>query len=48
MLRSKRRLKDGNVYRYWCIVEDRLEAGGRGIGHQVLYLGEVGDSQQAA
>jgi len=47
-LRSTRRLKDGKEHRYWSIVENRRGTSGRVIQRQVLYLGEVNDSQQAA
>ena len=47
-LRSKRRIKDGKEHRYWSIVENRRVAGGRVVQRQVLYLGEVNDSQRSA
>ncbi len=47
-LRAKRRFKDGKEHRYWSIVENRRAAGGRVVQRQVLYLGEINDSQQAA
>lgn len=47
-LRSKRRFKDGKEHRYWSIVENRRVAGDRVVQRQVLYLGEINDSQQAA
>ena len=47
-LRSKPRLKDGKIHRYWSIVENRRVAGHRVVQRQVLYLGELNDSQQAA
>lgn len=47
-LRAKQRLKDGKVHRYWSIVENRRVAGNRVVQRQVLYLGEINDSQQAA
>ncbi len=47
-LRSKRRFKDGKEHRYWSIVENRRIAGKRVVQRQVLYLGEINDSQRAA
>jgi hypothetical protein len=47
-LRAKRRFKDGKEHRYWSIVENRRTTGGRVVQRQVLYLGEINDSQQAA
>ena len=47
-LRSKRRFKDGKEHRYWSIVENRRVADDRVVQRQVLYLGEINDSQKAA
>jgi transposase len=47
-LRHKLRRKDGKEHRYWSIVENRRVAGGRTVQRQVLYLGEINDSQRAA
>ena len=47
-LRAKQRFKDGKIHRYWSIVENRRVAGNRVVQRQVLYLGEINDSQQAA
>ena len=47
-LRAKKRFKDGKEHRYWSIVENRRVAGGRVVQRQVLYLGEINDSQKAA
>jgi hypothetical protein len=47
-LRSNRRLKDGKEHRYWNIVENKRCAGGKIVQRQVLYLGEINDSQLAA
>lgn len=47
-LRAKTRRKDGKAHRYWSIVENRRARGGRVVQRQVLYLGEVNDSQHAA
>ena len=46
-LRSKSRFKDGKLHRYWSIVESQRLRGGRVIQRQVLYLGEINDSQKA-
>ena len=47
-LRSKTRRKDGKTHRYWSIVENRRVGGNRVVQRQVLYLGEINDSQHAA
>ena len=47
-LRSRARHKDGKTHRYWSIVENRRVRGNRVVQRQVLYLGEINDSQQAA
>jgi len=47
-VRSKNRLKDGVLHRYWSIVENARVSGGRMVQRQVLYLGETNDSQRAA
>ena len=47
-LRYKVRRKDGKEHRYWSIVENRRVSGGRTVQRQVLYLGEINDSQKAA
>ncbi len=47
-LRCKSRRKDGKVHRSWSLVENRRVRGGRVVQRQVLYLGEINDSQQAA
>lgn len=47
-LRAKTRIKDGKTHRYWSIVENRRVGGGRVVQRQVLYLGEINDSQQSA
>ncbi len=47
-LRSKIRRKDGKIHRYWSIVENRRIQGNRHVQRQVLYLGEINDTQQAA
>lgn len=47
-LRAKKRIKDGKTHRYWSIVESRRVAGDRVVQRQVLYLGEINDSQKSA
>jgi hypothetical protein len=44
-LRFNRRFKDGKEHRYWNIVESKRCADGRVVQRQVLYLGEINDSQ---
>ncbi len=44
-LRCNRRLKDGKEHCYWNIVESKRCAGGKVVQRQVLYLGELNDSQ---
>jgi hypothetical protein len=46
-LRSYRRKKNGKVHRYWSVVENRRIEGGKTAQRQVLYLGEINDSQEA-
>jgi hypothetical protein len=47
-LRCTTRKKDGKEHRYWNVVENRRISGGRVVQRQVLYLGEINDSQQEA
>ena len=47
-VRAKRRFKDGKEHRYWSVVENRRRRDGRVVQRQVLYLGEINDSQRAA
>lgn len=47
-LRCKRRFKDGKEHCYWNIVESKRCADGRVVQRQVLYLGEINDSQHEA
>ena len=47
-LRAKNRFKDGKEHRYWSIVENQRTADKRVVQHQVLYLGEINDTQHAA
>ena len=44
-LRFNRRFKDGKEHRYWNIVENKRCSDGRVVQRQVLYLGEINDSQ---
>jgi len=47
-LRCNRRFKDGKEHWYWNIVEAKRCADGRVVQRQVLYLGEINDSQREA
>ncbi|MEI7902875.1 MAG: IS1634 family transposase, partial [bacterium] len=47
-LKACKRRKNGKEHRYFSIVESRRLPGGKGLQRQVLYLGEINDSQQAA
>ena len=47
-LRSNTRIKDGKHHRYYTVVESRRLQSGKVTQRQVLYLGEINDSQQAA
>ncbi|MFH1278207.1 MAG: IS1634 family transposase [Candidatus Eisenbacteria bacterium] len=47
-LRCTRRRKNGKGHRYWNVVENRRVSGGRVVQRQVLYLGEINDSQREA
>src|SRR5260221_12621289 len=47
-LRFNRRFKDDKEHRYWNIVESKRCAGGKVVQRQVLYLGEINDSQHEA
>lgn len=46
-LRVRKRNKNGKQHRYWSIVENRRVCGGRVVQRQVLYLGELNDTQRA-
>ena len=46
-LRSKRRFKNGKWHRYFSVVENHRLSGERVVQRQVLYLGEINDSQEA-
>lgn len=47
-LRCTQRIKDGKPHRYWSIVENRRNAQRKVVQRQVLYLGEINDTQKAA
>src|SRR5438270_5440213 len=47
-LRQNKRRKNGKTHRYFSVVENRRTAGGSSTQRQVLYLGEINDSQQEA
>lgn len=47
-LRCHARRKNGKLHRYWSVVESRRLAGGQPAQRQLLYLGEINDSQQEA
>jgi transposase len=47
-LRGNRRIKDGKEHRYYTVVESRRLQSGKVTQRQVLCLGEINDSQQAA
>ena len=47
-LRSNKRIKDGKVHRYYTVVESRRLRSGKVAQRQVVYLGEINDSRQAA
>jgi hypothetical protein len=47
-LRATDRRKNGKSHRYFSIVENRRVADGLSVQRQVMYLGEINDSQEAA
>jgi transposase len=47
-LRQNKRRKNGKTHRYFSVVENRRTRGGGTTQRQVLYLGEINDSQQQA
>jgi transposase len=47
-LRCNWRFKDGKEHRYWNIVESKRCDGGKVVQRQVLYLGEINDTQREA
>ena len=47
-LRTNKRFKDGKQHCYYSVVESRRLGSGKVVQKQVLYLGEINDSQQSA
>ena len=47
-LRGHSRKKNGKLHRYWSVVGSRRCRGGGPVQRQVLYLGEINDSREAA
>jgi len=47
-LRRNRRIKDGKEHCYFNIVESKRCSSGKVVQRQVLYLGEINDSQRDA
>ena len=47
-LRQNKRRKNGKTHRYYTVVENRRVRGGGTAQRQVLYLGEINDTQQQA
>ena len=47
-LRQNKRRKNGKIHRYFTVVENRRVSGGGTTQRQVLYLGEINDTQQQA
>jgi hypothetical protein len=47
-LRQNKRRKNGKTHRYFSVVENRRTGSGTTTQRQVLYLGEINDSQQQA
>jgi transposase len=47
-LKCHERFKNGKDHRYWSLAENQRCAGGRMVQRQVLYLGEINDTQRAA
>jgi len=47
-LRETRRFKDGKDHRYWNIVENNRISFGRIVQRQVMYPGEINDTQQSS
>jgi hypothetical protein len=47
-LRQNKRRKNGKTHRYFSVVENRRTSSGTTTQRQVLYLGEINDSQQQA
>jgi transposase len=47
-LKCNKRKKDGTIHRYWSVMESYRLANGCSAKRQVLYLGEINDSQKLA
>ncbi len=47
-LKCNKRRKDGKLHRYWSVVESYRLANGKTAKRQILYLGEINDSQKLA
>ena len=47
-LRCHERKKNGKFHRYWSVVESRRLSTGQSAQRQLLYLGEINDSQETA
>jgi transposase len=47
-LKCHERFKNGKEHRYWSLAENQRCAGGRMVQRQVLYLGEINDTQRQA
>jgi transposase len=47
-LKCHQRFKNGKEHRYWSLAENQRCVGGRIVQRQVLYLGEINDSQRQA
>lgn len=47
-LKCHERFKNGKEHRYWSLAENQRCVGGRMVQRQVLYLGEINDSQRQA
>ena len=47
-LKCHARFKNGKEHRYWSLSENQRCAGGQVVQRQVLYLGEINDSQRQA
>jgi transposase len=47
-LKRTQRIKDGKTHHYWSVVENRRLINGKVMQRQVLYLGEINESQKLA
>ena len=45
-LKCQPQIKDGKEHRYWSVMENHRCGGGKTVQRQVLYLGEINDSQR--